>query len=374
MAPQQTLRVALVTNIPAPYRIPVYNQLAQKDGISLHVIYFAGREPDRAWDLAESQFSQTHLTPRYLSFRGRYIHYTPGVWRALRACAPQLVISTGFNPSHLMAYAYARWHRLPHIAMTDGTLTSERGLSAAHRLLRRHVYANSQAFIGASEGSSLLFADYGVASQRIFRAPLCADNAAFARWRALNPAPRSYDFIFCGRFVETKQPLFAIEVAEHAARRLGRKTSLLFVGSGPLEPSMRAAARNAADSVRCTFAGFAAQADLPRHYASARLHLFPTLFDPWGVVANEACAAGLPVLVAKVAGCADELVKDGVNGYVLPLDARRWASAAAQLLSDLELYVQFSDASLQRVKSFSYAHAAEGMWDAITSLHPGTTP
>ena len=38
-------------------------------------------------------------------------------------------------------------------------------------------------------------------------------------------------------------------------------------------------------------AGFARQEDLPRWYGASRVFLFPTQWDPWGVVANEACAA-----------------------------------------------------------------------------------
>jgi len=41
-------RVAVVTNIPAPYRLPVYDALAAEPDIDLTVIYCSGREPDRA--------------------------------------------------------------------------------------------------------------------------------------------------------------------------------------------------------------------------------------------------------------------------------------------------------------------------------------
>ena len=58
------------------------------------------------------------------------------------------------------------------------------------------------------------------------------------------------------------------------------------------------------------FHGFAAQRELPDLYRSAKVFLFPTLADVWGVVANEACAAGLPVIVSPHAGVAGELVRD----------------------------------------------------------------
>ena len=49
------LRLALVTNIPAPYRVPVFDRVAATPGIALRVLYGALREPDRDWDLPPLQ-------------------------------------------------------------------------------------------------------------------------------------------------------------------------------------------------------------------------------------------------------------------------------------------------------------------------------
>jgi glycosyltransferase involved in cell wall biosynthesis len=46
---------------------------------------------------------------------------------------------------------------------------------------------------------------------------------------------------------------------------------------------------------------------MPGVYRSADVLVFPTLEDPWGLVANEAMISGLPVLCSKYAGCAPEL-------------------------------------------------------------------
>ena len=73
------------------------------------------------------------------------------------------------------------------------------------------------------------------------------------------------------------------------------------------------------------FSGFAKQEELPRLYKSAKLFLFPTKADVWGVVANEACAAGLPVMITPYAGAAGELIIDEKNGFIRELDADAWA-------------------------------------------------
>ena len=61
------MRLAIVTNIPAPYRVPVYNRLAAADGIELHVFYSVELEPDRNWDLPDFKHAHTYLKGRIYS-------------------------------------------------------------------------------------------------------------------------------------------------------------------------------------------------------------------------------------------------------------------------------------------------------------------
>lgn len=355
------LRVAMVTNIPAPYRLPVFEQVATASGIDFCAFFCSGREPDREWDLAARKFKQVFLREKFINFRGRFIHMNPDLWGQLHAFRPDVVITTGFNPTHLLAYVYARLHGARHIAMTDGTYQSETKLSLIHRWVRRIVYAGTQAFIGASDGSFALFRSYGIEPRRMFKSHLCANNAAFFN---ASPVEKRFDFIFCGRFVPLKNPLFAIEVARCVSQRLGQRVSLLFVGSGEMEPGMRAASAAVIQEVESVFEGFARQDELPQLYASARILLFPTRWDPWGVVANEACAAGLPILVSPVAGSAMELVRDGENGFVLPLDIQQWTDAGVRLLSDSDLYESMSAKGRALVQEYSFENAAAGIVNA----------
>jgi glycosyltransferase involved in cell wall biosynthesis len=149
------------------------------------------------------------------------------------------------------------------------------------------------------------------------------------------------------------------------AARLGRRISVVFVGSGEMASEMRAAAAEMNTEVEAVFPGFASQNELPKLYGSARILMFPTRWDPWGVVVNEACAAGLPILVTPDAGSSGELVRNGENGFVLPLDLERWVDAAAALLTDQALYANFSKRSREQVDEYSYENAAKGIRDAV---------
>ena len=354
--------LALITNEPPPYRIPVFNRIARIPGITLQVIFCARREPNRHWDLPAFEFDHCFLNERITTVKGRYIHNNPDVVLALKRFGPDVIVTDGLNPTQLYAFGYAMFKGIPHVPLTDGTYESELNLSKVHKLIRRIVYGRSKAYLSASMGGQRLFESYGVVPEQCFKSYLCIDNEAYQ----CTPQHEGdkFDLIFCGRMVPEKGPMFALEVAEEVSRRLGRKASILFVGSGSEEQRVKSAAEGKKSRVVAYFHGFAKQGELPSLYRSARLFLFPTHADVWGVVANEACAAALPVIVTPYAGAAGELVVHGENGFVAELDVGRWADHATSLLTDQTMWERFSRRSLTLVREYSFDNAAMGVVEA----------
>jgi glycosyltransferase involved in cell wall biosynthesis len=330
--------------------------------LALHTIFCSEREPNRLWEIPHLGFGHTFLHQRFISVRGRYIHYNPDVLSHLRRFAPDVIVTTGFNPTHLCGFAYAKMKGLRHVPMTDGTDVSERSLSRLHRTVRRFVYARSSAFVSASAGGQRLYESYGIAPEHCFQSCLCIDNSAFAP--PLRHHEKRFDFLFSGRIEEIKNPLFALDVARSAAQRLGRKTSILFVGAGSQEEEVKRVAADSSDLVTASFHGFASQKELPALYRSARLFLFPTRWDPWGVVVNEACASGLPIITSPHSGVVGELVQHRENGFICELDVAQWAERAVSLLAHAETLESFSRRSLALVSEYTYDKAAEGLAQA----------
>lgn len=356
-------RIVIVTNIPAPYRIPIYQRLAAKLGYdNFHVIFCSQKEDNREWILEQNHFAHTFLKQNYITWKGRYIHYNLDVLKVLCQLDADIVITSGFNPTHLLAFIYTVFYKKVHIPMTDGTLDSEQKLSGLHRIVRRIVYRYSKVFIGASLGSLRLYNNYNISRDRFFQSYLCANNVAFLSARN---DKRAFDLMFSGRFAPEKNPLFALDVAAGVAKTLNCKVFILMLGSGPLLEQAKEHADRLGTQVVATFTGFMQQAELPNLYRSAKLFLFPTSWDPWGVVANEACAAGQAVVVSPDAGVANELVCHGENGYVLPLDPELWVKHVAGLLSNKTLIEQFSKDSMLKVQAYNYDAAAQGIVDAV---------
>lgn len=356
-------RIVMVTNIPAPYRIPIYQRLSEQLGEErFQVIFCADRENNRQWSTQPAQFPHTVLQPKFIAWNGRYIHFNLDTFAVLRQLKPDVVITTGYNPTHLLAFAYAWLNNKIHIPQTDGTLDSEKNLSCLHRWVRRWVFRYSRAFIGASAGSLALYRHYGIAATDCFQSHLCVDNRCFSDQIQRR---RQYDLMFSGRFEPVKNPLFALDVAAGVAKRLRRRVSMLLLGSGPLLEQARQHALSLSEHVDAHFPGFIQQAELPEQYGQAKVFLFPSSWDPWGVVANEAAAAGQAIIVSPHAGVAGDLVLDGINGFVCELELQHWIDKAARLLEDSSLWQSFSNHSQERVQPFNYPAATQGVIDAV---------
>ena len=75
------------------------------------------------------------------------------------------------------------------------------------------------------------------------------------------------------------------------------------------------AAANSAFAAEVHFPGLRTSHQLLPYYAFAGCFVLPSTREPWGLVTNEAMAAGLPVLVSNRCGCAPDLVLEGQNGF-----------------------------------------------------------
>ncbi|MGZ5817778.1 MAG: glycosyltransferase family 4 protein [Burkholderiaceae bacterium] len=353
------LKIAIVTNLIAPYRVPIYSQIARRFGVRLHVFLCANGEPYRDQDLPSVDFDFTIVGKRHTTFNDHYIHSNFDVIEKLKQFCPDVIVTDGFTSTHLYALSYALVKKIPHVSMTDGVSISERVWRPLHRAVRRFVYSTSTAFIAASRSGQVLYEHYGIPSDRCFTSCLCADNKKF--FISADAGKKQFDFIFSGRIEPVKNPIFALEVCVQLAKKLRRKIKILFVGSGEMEEEVKSSVRLFPGLIEAEFHEFSTQAQLPALYQSARLFLIPSLSDPWDVVANEACAAGLPVIASPFAAVANELVRDGENGFICDLDANLWANKAEFLLTHPESYRIFSERSQSLVNSYNYESAAVGL-------------
>ncbi|KQS30677.1 glycosyltransferase family 4 protein [Dyadobacter sp. Leaf189] len=360
---QKKTKLVYLTNVPAPYRERMHEILGEYSSISYSVIYCAKLEPNRDWKLDYGNYEKYFLKEKSKTFK----HNNLNVWPLLNNLDPDIVLITGFNPTMLYGVIWALLRGRKLIVSLDGTYQSEKDYSIFHKLVRRFIFPFTKAFVGPSNGSAELFKSYGVNENAIFKSTLCIDNS---RFKSPEIKSREYDIMFSGQLIARKMPDFFIEVASEL-KKTRPALKVLLVGDGPLRQSVLA--RMDELKLDYVFTGFLDQQSLYSCYPKAKLFLFPTLHDPWGIVANEACASGTPVITCSNAGAADDLVINGENGYILPLDVKIWAEHIEKLLSNENLIQQFSDRAVRKVQSYNHFQAAQGILDAVSFTLPKNT-
>jgi glycosyltransferase involved in cell wall biosynthesis len=218
---------------------------------------------------------------------------------------------------------------------------------------------------------------YGVPTDRIYIARHAVDVEYFATEAATARSDRDairsglglagVVFVYVGRLWWGKGtgPLLAAYAL--LENELADGTSLLVVGDGPEEARMAGIARS--KGLRVRLAGFHQRADLTRLYAAGDVFVFPTLGDPYGLVIDEAMAAGLPVVSTSAAGEICERVVDGVNGYIVkPNDPEALAAAMRRLAIDPALRCQMGARSAEIIAPYTPDRWAEDFEKAIDGI------
>lgn len=125
-----------------------------------------------------------------------------------------------------------------------------------------------------------------------------------------------YYFLAVGRFI-AKKNFNSLIRSYHLYRQAVSAAAwdLVICGTGPLEAQLRQLVSDLGHEGAVHFMGYLGAEQLAVAYGLASAFVFPSAYaEQWGLVVNEAMAAGLPVLVSRTVGCAQDLVHDGVNG------------------------------------------------------------
>jgi len=372
-------KLVILTEIIAPYRIPVFNALAQRPEIELHVIFLSETDPAlRQWRVYKDEIKfRYEVLP---SWRGRFGRHNlllnRGLSAALNHINPDVVVCGGYNyPACWSAAYWARRHQIPFLLWTESTAFDRRSGYSLVEFTKRRFLNLCHAFVVPGKSSLNYLRELGVDEKRIFMAPNAVDTKLFSDLsdnarRNVSQVHGRYDlparyFLYVGRLVKEKGIYDLWTAYALLNEEIRSKVGLVFVGDGAdrYELTKRASKMDAA-AIR--FLGFVHREGLAEIYALADALVFPTYSDPWGLVVNEAMACGLPMIVTDVAGCAADLVQDGENGFVFsPGDVPQLGLAMTRLAADSELRVRMGRASGERIEANSPYAWADGMVRAV---------
>ncbi len=372
------MRLALLMNFIAPYRVPLLEALRDRVG-ELRVMISTPMERDRSW--TPDWGTLDVVVQRNLSVRRPYkstvgfsrqleIHVPYDTLGQLAAYQPEAVISGELGARSLQAALYKLAHpRTPFLIWATLSEHSERDWGRARRLLRRFILGRADGVLVNGESGARYIARFGIPDDRIFRLNQPVDVALFAGQRRTRPDDAVSRLLFSGMLNHRKgvEP-FAQALDAWAAANPARRIEMWWLGDGELGDGL--AARALPPNLSYRFFGHVPYADLPGIYAQADLLAFPSLLDEWGLVVNEAMATGLPVLGSIYAQAVEELVVDGTNGWVFDplLPASLETALDRALTTPPDRLPAMRAAARERIMSLTPASAADCIARALRVL------
>jgi glycosyltransferase involved in cell wall biosynthesis len=374
-------RLLALSEIIAPYRIPVFNELARQSGIDLHVVFLAENDPTlRQWTVRKDEihFSYEVLPAWRRRIAGHNILLNRGVARSLEQRMTDHILVGGYNYlASWQALAWARRKQIPVLLWVESTGQDKRGHHRPVEFAKAAFMQRCDRFVVPGRSSLEYLMSYHLPRRAIFTAPNAVDIEFFARSASLvrrDAAARrralqlpSRFFLFVGRLVREKGVFDLLEAYGRLDPGIREKVGLVFAGDGVSRPELiRRAASIAPGTIQ--FPGFLQRECLASYYALADAFVFPTRTDPWGLVVNEAMACGLPVISTRAAGCTADLVKERCNGRVVEAgEIRQLAGAMDELARDPIMRTAMGRQSTERIARYSPQLCAAGIAEAVFS-------
>jgi glycosyltransferase involved in cell wall biosynthesis len=384
-ASRSTTRVGFLASHPIQYQAPLFRRLAQEPGYQFEALFCTSHGVKPSFD---SGFDRTihYDVPLLEGYRHRFLtNWSPRpgpgglgqlnprpILDILRKQFDALIVHGYSSVTNLLALLAPRPARTRLLLRGESHLREPRSLGrlAIKRAVLPALFQRVDQFLAIGSLNRDYYLAYGVPAERITLAPYTVDSDYFAtRVAALRRGreqiryelglPRGVPILlFCGKLISVKRPLDVVRA--FARVRAQMFCGLAIAGTGPLEREVKAEAERLGVARDVAMVGFRNQSELPSIYAVSDVLILPSGREPWGLVVNEAMAAGLAIAVSDCVGAGPDLVTD--NGLVFPAgDTETLARGLLRLITEPGLLARSQGASLARIAEWGLDQTVDGI-------------
>jgi glycosyltransferase involved in cell wall biosynthesis len=317
MATKQRPEILWLTNLPAPYRFPIWARIARD--LDLKVAFLLKEKNWRNWSVPK----EVNWKYRFLSLYSKklkefdLVPSSRGSKKILDGIS--LVILGGWeSPFYWRILQVAKNRNIPIIQFYESTQASHRFNNILIRKIRSTIFSKADFIITSGSASTKAVEAMGIASQKIITLFNPVDVSwfhSFAQSHRVQQTP-GHRYIYASRLIELKN--IASVICAFAAIRSELDT-LTIAGDGPLAQNLKELAQTLGISESVFFTGHRNQEELAELYAASNTLILASTNEVWGLVVNEALASGLHVVVSDKCGVS-EFVKDMRGAYICTTD------------------------------------------------------
>lgn len=406
------MKVVFVFDNFGPYHLARMSAASLLSGIEVVGIELHPKSRTYAWESneAEACFPKISLPNMGLSGRAERFALLPHLERALESCLPEVVFVNGWGDfMSLETIRWAKKHRVRLVVMSE----TRRRDGARHwcgEWVKSRIVSLCDAGLCGGETQRSYLRELGLSKNRIALGYNAVDNDFFFKkakrdreffQSSVGESKSAPYFLASNRFVERKNLGQLVRAYGKYVGSLpeGKEAwSMVLLGDGQLRVELEELCaefglrtvgwltrgvteshngecfklnyykiKTLAESGLVVFAGFRQVEELPFFYGGAGVFIHPALSEPWGLVINEAMASGLPILSSGNVGAAEELVQEGVNGYLFdPEDVEELAGLMARMAGmSAEERLAMGRASERLIMEWGPERFASGAQEAV---------
>ena len=317
-------KIVILHNIISPYKTLLFNAL-YKVSNDLKVLYISETERRREWNIKKDELK----FPYEIMFKVP-LDEVPTVslfkktWERLNAVNPEVLIIDGY--SYAVCWAGLFWAKAKgkKIILWSSSNEDDHNRIFYKESIKRFFVKRCNAYNVYGTRSKEYLLKLEAERDKVFIMGNNTDNDFFSNeteklktekvvlcQQMGNPL---HNFLCVARFSAEKNILHLLDAYKRLVDKNITDWGLILVGNGPQrEEYENYITKYALKNV--LMPDFKQKEELPLYLALSDVFILPSISETWGLVVNEAMAAGLPVLVSRKCGCYPDLIKEGVNGF-----------------------------------------------------------
>lgn len=355
------MKILFYTNVPAPYRVHFFSLWGKSDDLTVLYDFYKASDRNKKWKAedAPKSYIEIYLNKGEQSKRNELINGLRALHYIDKNKYDKIIIGTHGTLTAKILMLYMRVRRIPYTLNIDGMLTidlKEKG--KINKELRKILFRGAESYLVTNNETLRYLQLLGVSEKKV----KIYHFSSIYKKDIVNPKREIYKkkigcktqhmILSVGRFINLK----GFDVLLKSMANIQDNVTLYLIGGYPLQEYLDIVNKYRLRNVK--FIPFLVTQELDDYYKAADLFVFPTRHDTWGLVLNEAIAKGLPIISTNRCGAALELIRNGVNGYLIEADNPRILSQCINLcMKNPEKLMNMSDYNYK----LAYKYTIENM-------------
>lgn len=316
-------RIVALTHYLPPYMSSVLKHVS--DGVrDFSVLLSIHQEPNRdfgeTWDGLDVQVQKSFMLRRSWNHKAGqfqdqlFVHVPYDTLTRLWRMKPDIVFSYELGFRSLVSAIYCTLFRKKLALCVCVSERTEQGRGALRIAVRKLLLKMADAVTYNGPSCLNYLRSFGVPESKLYHFPYACSE----KFRYQGPIQRdeasARRLICIGQLIQRKgvAPLLQT-LANYCLFHPERSLEIDFVGKGDQEQQLRSMVLPS--NLRANFLGHLNYQQMAQSMERSGVLVFPTLADEWGLVVNEAFAAGMPVIGSQYAQACTTLIQDGETGW-----------------------------------------------------------